>query len=184
MRWRSIQLRYRYPGAAGAVSATWLLPGPVVAQPQFRPPADVYETDGALVVRAELAGLPEGALDVQLYQDALVVEGERPFALVDGRRFHEVGIRSGPFRLEVPLPHPADRAVPLGPGRGGARAGRRRHRVRRAGEHRARSVPEAGRRLPAAPQGAGRGALFHLLSAAARLPDRRGDADADRGAPG
>jgi len=65
MRWRSIQLRYRYPGAAGAVSAAWLLPGPVVAQPQFRPPADVYETDGALVVRAELAGLPEGALDVQ-----------------------------------------------------------------------------------------------------------------------
>jgi HSP20 family molecular chaperone IbpA len=108
MRWRSIQLRYRYPGAAGAVSATWLLPGPVVAQPQFRPPADVYETDGSLVVRAELAGLPEGALDVQLYQDALVVEGERPFALVDGRRFHEVGIRSGPFRLEVPLPHPVD----------------------------------------------------------------------------
>jgi len=75
MRWRSIQLRYRYPGAAGAISATWLTPLPVVAQPDFRPPADVYENDAALVVRAELGGLTEGAFDVQLYQDALVVDG-------------------------------------------------------------------------------------------------------------
>jgi HSP20 family molecular chaperone IbpA len=81
---------------------------PLVAQPQFRPPADVYEADGALVVRAELGGLPDGAIEVQLYEDALVVEGERPFALGDGRRFYEVGIRSGPFRLEVPLPRPVD----------------------------------------------------------------------------
>lgn len=108
MRWRSIQLRYRYPGGAGAVSATWLGPLPLVAQPDFRPPADVYESDDGLVVRAELGGLAEGAFDVQLYQDALVVEGERPFALGDGRRFYEVGIRSGPFRLEVPLPRPVD----------------------------------------------------------------------------
>ncbi|MFL5309375.1 MAG: Hsp20/alpha crystallin family protein [Myxococcales bacterium] len=108
MRWRSIQLRYRYPGASAAVSTTWVTPLPIAAQPHFRPPADVYENDAGLVVRAELGGLSEGAFDVQLYQDALVVEGERPFALGDGRRFYEVGIRSGPFRLEVPLPRPVD----------------------------------------------------------------------------
>ena len=108
MRWRSIQLRYRSPGAAAALAAAWLEPLPIVAQPQFRPPADVYETDGALVVRAELGGLPDGAIEVQLYEDALVIEGERPFALRDGRRFYEVGIRSGPFRLEVPFPRPID----------------------------------------------------------------------------
>jgi len=109
MRWRSIELRYRSPGSAGALAAAWLTPVPLVAQPYFRPPADVYETDRALIVRAELAGLPDGALEVQLYEDALVIEGERPFALGDGQRFCEVGIRSGPFRLEVPYPRPIDR---------------------------------------------------------------------------
>ncbi len=108
MRWRSIQLRYRSPGGASTLATAWLEPVPLVAQPLFRPPADVYETDGALIVRAELAGLPDGAIEVQLYEDALVIEGERPFALGDGRRFYEVGIRSGPFRLEVPYPRPID----------------------------------------------------------------------------
>ncbi len=53
--------------------------------------------------------MADGAIEVQLYEDALVIEGDRPFALGDGRRFYEVGIRSGPFRLEVPYPRPIDR---------------------------------------------------------------------------
>jgi HSP20 family protein len=108
MRWRTIRLRYLAAGGTAAVSATVFEALPLVAPPYFRPPADVYETDEGLVVRAELAGLSDGDLDVEIYEDAVVISGVRPLALRDGRRFHEVGIRAGPFRLEVPLPGAVD----------------------------------------------------------------------------
>jgi HSP20 family protein len=104
MRWRSIRLQYLGAHGASTLSAMWLEPVPLVAQPHFRPPADVYESDQALIVRAEIAGLRDGDVEVQLYEDALVIEGRRQSSLSDGRRLHEVGIRTGPFRLEVPLP--------------------------------------------------------------------------------
>jgi HSP20 family protein len=107
MRWRAIRLRYLASGGAASLSAVFESL-PIVAPPHFRPPADVYETDDGLVVRAELAGLTDGDLNVEIYEDALIISGERPLALRDGRRFYEVGIRAGPFRLEVPLPRPAD----------------------------------------------------------------------------
>jgi HSP20 family protein len=108
MRWRSIRLRYLAEGAAATISATVFEALPLVAPPRFRPPADIYETDEALVVRAEVAGISDGDLDVEVYEDCLVISGQRPLALAEGRRFHEVGIRAGPFRLEVPLPRPVD----------------------------------------------------------------------------
>ncbi len=104
MRWRSIRLQYLGAHGAATMSAMWLEPVPLVAQPHFRPPADVYESDQALIVRAEIAGLRDGDVEVQLYEDALVIAGRRQSSLSDGRRLHEVGIRTGPFRLEVPLP--------------------------------------------------------------------------------
>jgi HSP20 family molecular chaperone IbpA len=110
MRWRSIRLRYLEAGGVSALSATFFDPLPLVAPAHFRPPADVYETDEALVVRAELAGLSDGDLDVEIYEDALVVSGDRKTLLREGRRFYEVGIRTGPFRLEVPFPRPIDAA--------------------------------------------------------------------------
>jgi HSP20 family protein len=108
MRWRSIRLRYLQTGSLSAISATWFDPLPLVAPAHFRPPTDVYETDDALVVRAELSGLSDGDLDVEIYEDALVLKGERKSPLREGRRFYEVGIRTGPFRLEVPFPRPID----------------------------------------------------------------------------
>jgi HSP20 family molecular chaperone IbpA len=108
MRWRSIRLRYLQTAGLTALSATLVEPLPFVAPAHFRPPADVYETDEALVVRAALAGLSDGDLDVQIYEDALVISGERKSPLREGRRFYEVGIRTGPFRLEVPFPRAID----------------------------------------------------------------------------
>jgi HSP20 family protein len=104
MRWRSIRLQYLGSQGAATVAAMWLEPVPLVAQPHFRPPADVYESEQALIVRAEIAGLRDGDFEVQLYEDALVIAGRRQSSLTDGRRLYEVGIRTGPFRLEVPLP--------------------------------------------------------------------------------
>ncbi len=80
-----------------------------VAQPQWRPAVDVYEACDALVVRMELAGVSEDDFEVSLYQDALVVEGERQWRVPgEVEHFLAAEIAYGPFRIEVPLPFPVD----------------------------------------------------------------------------
>lgn len=76
-----------------------------LAQPWWRPAADIAETPGAIAVTVELAGISVDDLDVLLYDDAVVIEGERhlPPPSVDAR-YHAAEIRQGRFRLEVPLP--------------------------------------------------------------------------------
>src|SRR5579871_5236468 len=44
---------------------------------EWRPPTDVYETPNRVVVKMELAGVPEEAIDITLYADRLVVSGAR-----------------------------------------------------------------------------------------------------------
>jgi HSP20 family protein len=81
---------------------------------EWRPPTDVYETPDQLVVKMELAGVPEEAIEITLYADHLVVTGSRQEGqLMDssgGQRvsFHEAGIHYGPFRAEVRLPRAVD----------------------------------------------------------------------------
>ena len=84
-------------------------PGVMLARPQWRPEADVYETSAAIVVVVELAGVDEDAFEVLLFEDALVLEGHRRIqGCEEGGVYHAVGIRQGPFRLEVRLPVPVD----------------------------------------------------------------------------
>jgi len=81
----------------------------------WRPAIEVYETEGALVVRAELAGIDEQHLRVALDNDTLTIQGKRvPDARSGGdtperRSYHEMGIPYGPFRARVVLPFPVDR---------------------------------------------------------------------------
>jgi HSP20 family molecular chaperone IbpA len=83
--------------------------GVVLAQPQWRPAADMFETPAAFVVVVELAGVDEEAFEVLLFEDALVLEGHRHLqGCEEGGVYHAVGIRQGPFRLEVRLPVPVD----------------------------------------------------------------------------
>lgn len=102
------RLALRYVEAAGdrprqlAAAAARQLP---VALPEWRPPADLYETPASLEVRVDLPGLPEDRLDVTLYDDVLVISGDRPCAMPPGEVvFHSMEIPYGPFRLEVPVP--------------------------------------------------------------------------------
>jgi len=75
----------------------------------WRPDADVCETAEAIVVVVELAGMDEDAIEVQLFDDALVVEGERHLpACGAGAVYHAAAVLQGPFRLELPLPTPVD----------------------------------------------------------------------------
>ena len=84
-----------------AVFRNLLSGGPTLAggQPSpWRPATEVYETTDALVVRAEIAGMDEGNLTVNIDGDLLVIHGDRPDRCPDDRRsYHEARIPYGAF---------------------------------------------------------------------------------------
>jgi HSP20 family molecular chaperone IbpA len=112
MRYRYLGYRYafiattRQPRPLGAV----LPPGVTLAQPRWRPAADVYETATAITVVVELGGIDEDDAEVTLFEDALVVEGARRLACEEDALYHVASLRQGAFRLEVSLPVLIDQA--------------------------------------------------------------------------
>jgi HSP20 family molecular chaperone IbpA len=81
----------------------------VLVQGRWRPDADAYETASSIEITVDLAGVEEDDFEVQLFEDALVVDGRRQLpACQEDARYHAAGIRQGPFRLELPLPAPVD----------------------------------------------------------------------------
>ncbi len=113
MRYRQISYRFAEVTTGRAVRPLgdpWTAASRVmIARPQWRPPADLYETPDAFVVKAELAGVPEDEIDITVYHDALVVEGVRRCECPEDARYHAAEIRYGPFLLEVPFPLAIDR---------------------------------------------------------------------------
>jgi HSP20 family protein len=114
MRYRRIEYRYATVLASEQ-------PGPIggpwhgdrrdirLAQTSWRPSADVFETADCIVVTVELAGVDPDDLDVVIFDDALVVEGQRHLPPDDPNgRFHGAEIRQGRFRLDVALPTAID----------------------------------------------------------------------------
>jgi HSP20 family molecular chaperone IbpA len=80
-----------------------------LARTWWRPAADVYETPTAVMVTVELAGIDPEEVDVQLYEDAVVLEGRRTLpAEEQGGVFHSAEILQGPFRFELALPAVTD----------------------------------------------------------------------------
>lgn len=69
----------------------------------WRPPADILESPEMIRVKIELAGMKEDEIDVTLYEDALIVSGERrdDYEYQEGLSYQEAQIRYGPFRVEV-----------------------------------------------------------------------------------
>ncbi len=81
----------------------------LLAQARWRPDADTYEAATTVEIIVDLAGVREDDFEVQLFEDALVVEGRRQLpSCPDEAMYHAAGIRQGPFRVEVPLPAPVD----------------------------------------------------------------------------
>ncbi|MDQ2905774.1 MAG: Hsp20/alpha crystallin family protein [Ktedonobacteraceae bacterium] len=76
----------------------------------WRPFADIRESADRIVVKIELAGMTEEEIEVTLYEDALVVSGERRDDTEDNENlyYQEAQIRYGPFRVEVFIPVPID----------------------------------------------------------------------------
>ncbi len=77
----------------------------------WRPLADIHESAESMTVKIELAGMSEEEIEVTLYEDALVVSGERHDDHEHGEnlQYLEAQIRYGPFRLVVLVPSPVDR---------------------------------------------------------------------------
>lgn len=66
----------------------------------WRPPTDVFETDDAVVVRVEVAGMRESDFTVTIADQLLIVSGFRqdPSPKV---AYHQMEVRYGEFRVEV-----------------------------------------------------------------------------------
>ena len=91
------------------VFGSWTLPSALSSAAHWRPPTDVYETTGDVVVLVEIPGVTEDDLSVTLFSDLLVVEGKRRRpALTAMNACHQLGIKYGEFRTEIPLPRPVD----------------------------------------------------------------------------
>ncbi len=83
-----------------------------LADDRWQPAIDVFETDEALVVRAEIAGLRSEDLRVRIDGDVLRIRGERAVPQEEGvRRLHRMEIAFGPFEraLQVQVPFDRDR---------------------------------------------------------------------------
>jgi HSP20 family protein len=95
-----------------AVFRTLLAPGRAMTRgggSRWRPPIEVFETADALVVRAEIAGMDEGQLEVVIDGDLLSVRGDRPDPRrSEPRSYHEARIPYGAFGADVYIPFAVD----------------------------------------------------------------------------
>jgi HSP20 family protein len=112
-----VSVRYRRVNYQYAVStgAGWLTySSRAIAPARWRPPADLVETAHEVEITVEIPGVEEDDLSIILFENAVVVEGERrrPSHSADCR-FHSAEIKYGPFRLEVSIPGTlhADRVI-------------------------------------------------------------------------
>jgi HSP20 family molecular chaperone IbpA len=80
----------------------------VLVQGRWRPDADTYETDTSVEIMVDLAGVEEDDFEMQLFEDALVVEGRRQLPSCENATYHAAGIRRGAVPSQLPLPTPVD----------------------------------------------------------------------------
>src|SRR6266550_845321 len=76
----------------------------LLVTPRWRPDADTCETATSVEITVDLAGINEDEVDVLLFDDVVVVEGERRIPSGDEDAvYHAAAIRQGPFRAELLL---------------------------------------------------------------------------------
>jgi HSP20 family protein len=113
MRYRRLTYRYAMVVRAGRVAPfSELWPGDrlrLVVQTHWQPATDTYETATTIEVVVDLAGVEEDAVEILLFEDALIVEGDRRLPAGDEDAvYHAASIRQGPFRVVLPLPASVD----------------------------------------------------------------------------
>jgi HSP20 family protein len=75
----------------------------------WAPPVDIYERDGNIVLKAELAGLDPKDVDIRVENNVLTLRGERKFENeVKRENFHRVERSYGTFTRSFTLPSAVD----------------------------------------------------------------------------
>jgi HSP20 family protein len=73
---------------------------------QWSPPVDIFETSESIVLRVEVPGIEQQALDVEIKENSLIVQGDRKFEEMEGRNYQRVERVYGTFRRVFSLPVP------------------------------------------------------------------------------
>lgn len=83
---------------------------PFVTREGFAPSLDVFEDDEGLTVQAELPGLSQKDVTVEVDGSILTLRGEKTQESEekDGRQYHRIERRYGSFLRQIQLPSSAD----------------------------------------------------------------------------
>lgn len=85
-------------------------PGSVAREGIWSPPTDIYDVEGAVVVRMEIPGVRLEEMDVTVVENRLVIRGRRREEKAACRTcYRQVEIHSGAFLRIVPLRFSYDR---------------------------------------------------------------------------
>jgi HSP20 family protein len=77
----------------------------IISRPHaWRPPTDVYETDEAIIIRVEVAGMRESDFTISLVERSLTIRGVRQDTS-ERRAYHQMEIAFGEFTTEIELPY-------------------------------------------------------------------------------
>jgi HSP20 family protein len=76
--------------------------------PGWTPPVDLFETDGAFVLTAEVPGLSREDIDIQAEENRIVIRGERATGQIACEQYHRVERGHGRFSRGFMLPEPVD----------------------------------------------------------------------------
>lgn len=77
----------------------------IVSRPHaWRPPTDMYETDEAIIIRVEVAGMRQADFTISLTERSLTIRGIRQDT-PERRAYHQLEIPFGEFSSEVELPY-------------------------------------------------------------------------------
>ncbi len=77
---------------------------------RWQPAADVYETEKAIEVRLDLAGVASSDLEVRVDRDVLRIRGVRKARMdADTHRLHQMEIAFGPFERTLRIGVPFER---------------------------------------------------------------------------
>lgn len=79
-----------------------------VASPKWKPPTDVYETDDAIVVHMDIAGMQPEDFTVEFAEGVVTITGERAPRGEGKRHYHSMEVQVGPFERRLRLPAPVD----------------------------------------------------------------------------
>ena len=73
---------------------------------EWLPPVDIYETESEIVILAELPGISQDAIDIQVNDGVLIIRGEKPSPLdIETDSYYRLERPFGSFSRSFALPN-------------------------------------------------------------------------------